>query len=576
MTIIQTDLEALRTCEADPNTYLAIIFPVVHDRLSEIEAIFARHTRLLHRTSLALTRNGLRNLTVQIYKHEHWLGPASRNHPGASAHVASRFSGGRPVTVYLLAAGDLQDVKEAKQEARELLRLDNVPLHTADTREETVRIAQQVFGPNALPFLNDAYPRSHRRFRELFATYHGWVASTGLPAGDFCVVGSAVLAAWGLRPCVDWDFIARHDIEPPGPDLSLSTRDFEAGGLAVETALSDPDWHFYYDGYKFLSLAALRRAKAARGLAKDRGDVALIDSVGRPAGVGRSLARIREAARTWPSLGFRLLVGRVPTRARSPLKAAYRRLGALAFGARVALDRIGPAEKATTYRGFRVFYRRGSPAVVAVKRGGIAAPLLLRQLVPLMAQHGWDDLVLVGPAEGLVALHVAATRPSVLVTCLESRPRYATNLARTIAANELGGRIRLVTDRGLEPDGWWAAAGMPPVSAIHWNRRASDFRLASARGLIETCRPHLFVTGPPGGGTDEPGRIYDLFDANGYDLFTLNLIRVDRGSFVETFREGFYAAPRPGETPGATGRRRRRSRSPGSASSAKNGPGSSE
>jgi len=541
--LAMSDLDALRACQTRTDTYLAVVFPIAYARLAEIETILSRHTQILSRSSLALDRNGLHNLEVQIYRHEPWLGPAARNHPGVSAHVAARASGDLPTTVYLLAADDLQHVKQAKQQARDLLGMDNVPLHTSDTREETVRVAEQVFGPYGVEFLNLGHPRRFARFRDFFAAYRDWIATTGLPAGDFCVVGSAVLAAYGLRPCRDWDFVSRHDVVPGPPGIARSEGDLEAAGLSLEAVLGDPALTFTYDGYRFLSLPSLRLVKVARGAAKDLEDVTLIDGAGRSARP-HSLAQTRQRIRMWPSAGRHLLGRRIPRGLRARIRGSFRRAAHMDVHARATFDRIAPRDRVVTYRGIRIFSRRGSRSMVRLGREGVAAPALVRQLTPLMAQHGWKRFVLVGAEEGLLALQLVTTRPSVTVTCLEGRREYAPYLRQTIEGSGLGDRISLVSG-DISVDDWWDGAGRPEVQVVIWNRRGHPLRWGDEMTrLIQACRPHLFVTGRADPDPAEAERLWDGLQGHGYDVLSLNLIRQSPTSFGTTFRRAFYAVPR--------------------------------
>ena len=95
----------------------------------------------------------------------------------------------------------------AKMAIRALFPAGQDAVHSTDTHEEALRAAGYLLNANSIDLLNRAPARSFPRFERLVAAFLGWIAEHGLDRREFCLDGSAVLAAYGVRDCADLDFL---------------------------------------------------------------------------------------------------------------------------------------------------------------------------------------------------------------------------------------------------------------------------------------------------------------------------------------------------------------------------------
>jgi hypothetical protein len=214
-----------------------------------------------------------------VYRDEPWLGHHENDFDGARNKAGFCFQSSTPVRVFLVES-TLEKLLTLKQEIRGLFRIGNHSVHINDTQEETDRLAHVLFNGNSVHYLNYASVSSPKWFLKLFSYYRAWSDSNGLPRSRLCIDGSSVLAIYGLREARDLDFLHIGPIPTTGfKEISRHNHEAQHYRTPIDQLVSDPRLHFYCNGFKFLSLLAVRGMKAERGEQKDLADVAAIDAL---------------------------------------------------------------------------------------------------------------------------------------------------------------------------------------------------------------------------------------------------------------------------------------------------------
>jgi hypothetical protein len=105
-----------------------------------------------------------------------------------------------------------------------------------------------------------------------------WVEDTD----DFCIDGSAVMAAYGIRDCAEIEYISHGDRQLNAGSDALIGYHKEYGehypGKTLDDIVFHHCNHFYLNGMKFVSLGNVREWKRARDEPEDQVDVAFIDA----------------------------------------------------------------------------------------------------------------------------------------------------------------------------------------------------------------------------------------------------------------------------------------------------------
>lgn len=275
------DALAIEYCRLRQDTFIVHLFPKAEGRDAEARAILREFGAIVYEKELRLRNNGPWWLVRQLYRGEKWIGSWNDSFAGARRDAQTRFDGKSPLRVIVFQCDDLAKVREAKTRIRALYGHGNYSSHVNDTHEETLRLARLYFNTNSLHFLNHAKPRFLERFEKHLDRYRQWLHSTGVDAERFCVDGSAVMAAYGLRDAQDLDVLhfGEADFSAVEPEVNSHNAQVHHHLHARDELLFNPEHHFHYDGLKFVSLAAIRAMKAKRGEGKDLKDVALMDAI---------------------------------------------------------------------------------------------------------------------------------------------------------------------------------------------------------------------------------------------------------------------------------------------------------
>jgi len=275
------DAMALEFCRILSNIAIAIRFPSTKGHDDEVERILSEHAVIFYRKTVTLENDGPVHLMRTLYEKEPWLGTPETDFDGARSKADLCFNRPGPARFFLLAFKDHAELRRAKERVRELFRVEKHSMHITDTRDEALRVAKLAFSNASIQFVNSRSTMGMPVFNRILSIYRSALALVGDP-DDFCVDGSAVLAAYGIRDCADFDYISHEDQRLEISSKAPISSHNEYGEYYEESTLDDIIYrhcnHFYLEGMKFASLAKVRNWKQARGEPKDYNDVALIDA----------------------------------------------------------------------------------------------------------------------------------------------------------------------------------------------------------------------------------------------------------------------------------------------------------
>ena len=518
---------ALNYCHLDARVRVAVLFPVARGRDDEIVQLLRDEGAIVYRKAVTVSHSGRANLVRLLYRNEPWLGDGSRPTPGLLHHVNSRFAGLEPVRFVFFVGGHGEANRAVKEQIRSFFELGNDSIHINDSHEQTVSIAESVLNSNSLHFLNCARPRAVANFGGLFDTYKRWIADKGLDARRFCVDGSAVLAAYGLRDANDLDFLYAGHPVPPSPDALVSCHNHELAhyDAALGDLVMDPRNSFFCEGAKFVALHRIRGMKAKRAEPKDASDVYRIDALeGRIGWAGQLLKWYYTLPERLYSLRYRAL--RAVKRAiPPPLLPAAR---AIYRFPKVVRGWVGPDRQVMHYRGFELHYSRGTSLMDELGHGRIYEPEVSRQVVAALRGATPALFLDIGANIGLITLNVLAEVPAAQVVAFEPGSHQLELLQRTVTANRLDDRVTLVRSalgnregsahfavhrsRHASGDGfldtrragrtrmvevpvttldrWWDRVGRPRVNAMKIDTEGAElWVLQGGEEMLASCRP---------------------------------------------------------------------------------------
>lgn len=276
------DAMALQYCELKPNTHIIAMFPSVRWCQKEVEEIILRYAKIVHKKKILLTPDGGVNLVLTMYDRELWMGNIENNYSGARYKAQCCFPDHKeeqPVYAYLVESQNLDSIKACKAEIRSLFNHFQHCAHATDTHSEAIVLARALFNRNSVHCLNHRKDFFFPRFADFLNEYQAGLSK--YENDWFCVDGGAVLSAYGLRECNDFDVLHFQPDLPAFDSVFVESHNsylpFHA--LPLDDILFDPDHHFFYRGVKFCSLQVLKQMKMRRNEAKDLHDISLINQV---------------------------------------------------------------------------------------------------------------------------------------------------------------------------------------------------------------------------------------------------------------------------------------------------------
>ena len=300
------DAMALEFCRLLPNIAIAVKFPAAKGRDDEVDRILSEHAAIFYRKAVTFENDGPVHLMRVLYEDEPWLGTYETDFDGARRKAGSCFHRRRPVQFFLLAYADQGELVQAKARVEGLFGRSNQSMHITNTRGEALRVAKLAFSNSSIRFVNARSLQEMPAFYQLLSAYRNALACVE-DTDDFCIDGSAVMAAYGIRDCAEIEYISHGDRQLNAGSDALIGYHKEYGehypGKTLDDIVFHHCNHFYLNGMKFVSLGNVREWKRARDEPEDQVDVAFIDAwaARHPASVIDASARL-----TTPHIGSSL------------------------------------------------------------------------------------------------------------------------------------------------------------------------------------------------------------------------------------------------------------------------------
>ncbi|PWJ17555.1 hypothetical protein [Jannaschia seohaensis] len=263
------DLDAAVTdyVRLSPDAAVALLWPAAEGRDAEVARVLGP---LVYRKELSLTPRGAHNLLSQVYRGEPWLGPAEEDHPGIDRKLLPCFSGGGGLRVLVLDLPPDRDRVALKDEIRALFGLGKHSIHITDDHAEALDLARLLLNAHGVHMLDHASPNRFPEVRQLAEELRGVLDASGVPADAVAIDSGMVMGLYGLRAPSDLDYVAA----APGPQTDrIEWHKGDRHGIPVTELLTDPQYHFFYWGLRFISLSQVTAMKARRLAGQDAEDL---------------------------------------------------------------------------------------------------------------------------------------------------------------------------------------------------------------------------------------------------------------------------------------------------------------
>ncbi len=274
------DAMALEYCKLSKKCFLAFIFPCFSGNMQNVYTILGGEEKIAYSKEIHFpSMHSQMNLLDQLYSGWNSYTPgAMRDWQGYFPNTSNN-----KVTIFLFESDSLDSVREVKNKVRQLGGSHFV-IHTTDEPEETLEVAKLIFVENSLHFINQRKLGKQVNLEQFLTKYQTWLSQNNVDQDCFCVDGSAIMAAYGLRDCRDLDFL-HHGYDNlltqlKTEEISSHNCEMQYHNKPKDEIIFNPDNFFYYKGIKFGALQIVQTMKQLRHeIPKDIDDLKLINSL---------------------------------------------------------------------------------------------------------------------------------------------------------------------------------------------------------------------------------------------------------------------------------------------------------
>lgn len=264
------DFGALEYVKINPNAYIVNLQPVTNsNKDNKVVEILEKYGFVYYEKKCWVTFNGLVNLKKICYgsswEKASWIGSVSDGFYGAKDH-ASHSMGKNPMRVFIFVCPNINNVKKAKEEIRALYGIGNYSVHINDTHEEAICLAENYFNSNTLFQLNTRPYQFHDKIFENHIEYLKLECQKNDVSTDrICGAGSTPLNVFHIRHSQDLDYITIDEKRLPENEIISSHNRYQENyPYSIQEIVTNPIFHMYYNGIKFISLDVLYEMKNKR------------------------------------------------------------------------------------------------------------------------------------------------------------------------------------------------------------------------------------------------------------------------------------------------------------------------
>ena len=261
------DYGALEYVKLNPHAYIVNLQPVTTvDNENNVLEILNKHGFVYYFKKCWLSYNGLVNLKKICYgsfwEKAPWIGTPEDGFSGARDH-ANHSMGRNSMRVFVFVCDKFSKVQNAKNEIRDIYGIGNYSVHINDTHEEAICLAENYFNANTLFQLNT---RPYHLYDELFEknieVLKKECYSRNIDINRVCGAGSTPMNVFQIRHSQDVDYLSLdEDVLPDNEIISSHNKHQDIYPHSIRNIITNPSYHMYYNGIKFISLDILYAMK---------------------------------------------------------------------------------------------------------------------------------------------------------------------------------------------------------------------------------------------------------------------------------------------------------------------------
>lgn len=260
------------------NIFSVILYPSTNSiGTKEAANIINQYADIIYYKKFTLEYLQGRNLIIQAYLEEDWIGNIHNKFAGSDVQYKKCFTNQADTRFFLIETKDLNTALYIKKELRDFFKIGKHSVHTSDSYLETWRISASLLNDNSLNMLKQMKYECSFNFYKNFLQFKHWIHINNIPIDEVCITGSSVLSLYNIRDANDIDYLHRESVQYADTKIiksHLSEKKYYSH--TFDDIIFNPENHFYFEGIKFASLNVITKLKINRREQKDLKDLNLI------------------------------------------------------------------------------------------------------------------------------------------------------------------------------------------------------------------------------------------------------------------------------------------------------------
>jgi hypothetical protein len=266
-------------CTFDKNTRIIFLWPNIDFKKNKsfLTKKINEYGEILYTKKILLTEKGKINLISNIYKNEKWVSNDKKFNSGTINKSFNCFKDKNFFNFFIIKKN--KNLLDLKNKLRLKFKFGKHSIHTNDKHSETITLTQLLLNNNSLHNLNYRLDNEFSWHKRLHQEFKKWIKKNHFSIEDFCIEGSAVLSAYGLRESRDLDYLSNEGVnkELKYKEISRSNDLNKSYFDNTSDLINDPNNFFYFNGLKYLSLNKIKEKKQKRNESKDINDLKKIN-----------------------------------------------------------------------------------------------------------------------------------------------------------------------------------------------------------------------------------------------------------------------------------------------------------
>jgi len=256
-------------CNYQKKIHAALIWPVSKEFNFKILDEFDPNS-IVYIKKLRLTNQIIKNILIQVYKDQSWLGQIEKGYDGIISKFAKIYKPHGEMTIVFFTSESLKQVIDLKEKIRNFIGIEKHSIHISDSKAEAITISNIFLNQNALDFYDNSNNFKYLESHKLFLSFKNELLKNGYNLNDFIIVGSMPFSLQGIIEANDIDYITSINFQNSNKKFNSHNKYIMEYGVKLNDLIYNPKNYFIYEGMKFISNDLNLNFKKTRGEVKDK------------------------------------------------------------------------------------------------------------------------------------------------------------------------------------------------------------------------------------------------------------------------------------------------------------------